>query len=37
MDVGEEAGGEVVGDERGDLDFGVGAELVAWGVLTVGL
>lgn len=36
VDVGEETGGEVVGDEGGDLNFGVRAELVAWGVLAVG-
>lgn len=37
VNVGKETGGEVVGDEGGDLDFGVGAELVAWGVLAVGI
>lgn len=31
VDVGEKAGGEVVGDEGRDLNFGVGAELVACG------
>lgn len=36
VDVGEETGGEVVGYEGGDLNFGVRAELVAWGVLAVG-